>query len=418
MAYDLLRGQCVAFGGWDAPVGLNVFQDTWEYDGVTWVLRAPATIPPERDSHAMAFDVARGQTVMIGGWDFNFNLLNRTWEWDGVDWVDRQPLNAPSPRRLAAMTYDAVRGVTVLFGGLDAAVLGDTWEWNGVDWVQSAPPVSPPPRRGHAMAYDQARGVVVLFGGRDATNLLLDDTWEYDGATWTQVALDGAPSPRTEHALVYDLARSRCVLFGGDNGFESDETWEYDGVRWHEVFSAARPPANVTMAAAYDVARSRVVLHGGFDGLVAVGDTWEYGGDEAQYRAFGTGCVGGAGLTPQLVPTAMPVLGTTTSVDITDLPIGGGVAALFLGLSDQVWSGLPLPLDLTVAGLSGCRAYVSADASVTLNHAAGTTSWSLAVPANPLLSGFQLFLQAFSLDAAAPRPVPGALSRALELNVR
>ena len=35
------------------------------------------------------------------------------------------------------MAYDAARGVTVLFGGYDGAnYLGDTWEWNGTSWTQ------------------------------------------------------------------------------------------------------------------------------------------------------------------------------------------------------------------------------------------------------------------------------------------
>ena len=103
MVYDVQRNRCVEFGGWNAPFGTIVFADTWEYDGITWTLRTPATVPDERDSHSMAYDSARGRTVMFGGWDFNFVLLGQTWEWDGTDWVDRAPANAPSARKLSAM---------------------------------------------------------------------------------------------------------------------------------------------------------------------------------------------------------------------------------------------------------------------------------------------------------------------------
>ena len=93
MAYDLQRSRAVAFGGWSGP---NVFQDTWEYDGASWFLRTPATIPSERDSHVMAYDSARGRTVMFGGWDFNFVLLGETWEWDGTSWL-RSPTHPAMP---------------------------------------------------------------------------------------------------------------------------------------------------------------------------------------------------------------------------------------------------------------------------------------------------------------------------------
>ena len=38
------------------------------------------------------------------------------------------------------MAYDAARGVTVLFGGdpeeADGRLLGDTWEWDGSRWTR------------------------------------------------------------------------------------------------------------------------------------------------------------------------------------------------------------------------------------------------------------------------------------------
>ena len=42
-----------------------------------------------------------------------------------------------------AMAYDVARGVTVLFGGyvLPPDAIGDTWEWDGTSWTRTHPPV-------------------------------------------------------------------------------------------------------------------------------------------------------------------------------------------------------------------------------------------------------------------------------------
>lgn len=419
MAFDSQRGVCVEFGGWNAPSGTIVFQDTWEYDGTTWTLRTPATVPDERDSHMMAYDSTRGRTVMFGGWDFNFVRLGQTWEWDGTNWLDRMPANAPSGRTLAAMAYDAGRGVTVLFGGEDGVnLLADTWEWDGTNWTLRTLAAAPSARTSHTMAYDVARGRVVLFGG-DAGTGPVGDTWEYDGANWFQIVTDGAPPARVDAQLVYDSLRARCVLVGGaDVLVERDDTWEYDGITWRELFTTTRPQPVGAQAIAYDSARGQVVMFGGFDGAGAPDDTWELGGGDATYRTFGTGCIGGNNLSPRLVPVAMPALGTTTRVDVVDLPPAGGTIFLAVALSDTFWGPVALPIDLGIIGLTGCRGYTSSDAGILLTHPAGSLSWTLAVPSTPTLSGAVLFLQALSFDAGAPRPFPAALSNAAEMNVR
>ena len=78
---------------------------------------------------------------------------------DAPVWTERT-----HPRDSHAMAYDSARGVVVLFGGQHDVRKGDTWEWDGAVWTLRAT-TGPSPRYGHAMAYDSARGVVVLFGG-------------------------------------------------------------------------------------------------------------------------------------------------------------------------------------------------------------------------------------------------------------
>lgn len=44
-------------------------------------------------------------------------------------WIQKFPADKPSGRPYFAMAYDSARGVTVLFGGYDGAYHNDTWEY-------------------------------------------------------------------------------------------------------------------------------------------------------------------------------------------------------------------------------------------------------------------------------------------------
>lgn len=107
---------------------------------VNWTRRSPATSPPARNSHTMAYDSARGVTVLFGGNVGGQSSLGDTWEWDGTNWAQRSPAISPPARWSHTMVYDSVRDVTVLFGGISfdggPHYFGDTWEWNGTNWTQ------------------------------------------------------------------------------------------------------------------------------------------------------------------------------------------------------------------------------------------------------------------------------------------
>ena len=40
-------------------------------------------------SHALAFDAARGRTVLFGGGNGAGATFDDTWEWDGSTWIER-----------------------------------------------------------------------------------------------------------------------------------------------------------------------------------------------------------------------------------------------------------------------------------------------------------------------------------------
>jgi hypothetical protein len=290
MAYDSARHVTVLFGGSVSSGGGSIYNgDTWEWDGTAWTQRSVSGPSPRR-GHAMAYDAARGVTVLFGGdtgggGEVIYN--GETWEWNGTVWTQRA--FSPEPRYAHALAYDSARHVTVLFGGfVDSGINGETWEWNGTAWSQRA--ISGPSARGyHATVYDTVRGVIVLFGGYDGS-VHYGDTWEWNGTVWTQRGV-GGPSPRYQHDMAYDAARGVTVLFGGYAGGPNyGDTWEWDGSAWTQRLVSG-PSARRTPAMAYDAGRGVTVLFGGYPGDKN-GETWE----------FGDPCVAAPSVTVQPLP--------------------------------------------------------------------------------------------------------------------
>jgi cysteine-rich repeat protein len=217
-----VRDQVLLFGG-------SAYDDTWRWDG-TWHQLAPATTPPARQTHMVAYDSGRDRVVMFGGQDPSTNALGDTWEWDGVDWQQRTPAHSPPARMSAMIAFDSRRQRTVLFGGITALTgtfLGDTWEWDGSDWTERTTSAGPKPRDNAGMAYDATRGTTILFGG-NAPAGKLNDTWEWDGTDWHKLETIDAPSVREQAWMVYDAAHSELMIYGGDTNTENlAEVWAH-----------------------------------------------------------------------------------------------------------------------------------------------------------------------------------------------
>ena len=180
------------------------------WDGLTWTQKFPATRPSVRQNHVLAYDAARGQVVLFGGYDTE--SLGDTWVWDGSNWTNKTPATSPPSRHYHAMAYDAVRGEVVLFGGgsTQSGIFGDTWVWDGATWTQKS--AGPPARYWHAMAGDSS---VVLFGGQSSSGAVFGDTWVWDGATWAQQFPTLNPPARIFHAMAFDAVRNHVLMFGG-----------------------------------------------------------------------------------------------------------------------------------------------------------------------------------------------------------
>jgi hypothetical protein len=289
VAYDTARGQVVLFGGADPSTNTS-FNDTWVSDGTNWTQKFPTSSPPPKTAHAMTYDAARGQVVLFGGFSNGVPSAD-TWVWDGTNWAQKFPATSPPTSVFVGMTYDSVRQQVVLFGaGVYPNVLADTWVWDGVNWTQKFPATSPPARIDHRLAFDVARGNVLLFGSWNGVTSL-DDTWTWDGSNWTQQLLAASPASRFSYGIAYDAGLQQTVLFGGEHCDDSNcgsqagspapsffnDTWTWDGTTWAQQLQATSPPVTTLPGMAYDQARSQIVLFGGSNGSSVVNSTWVWG---------------------------------------------------------------------------------------------------------------------------------------------
>jgi len=231
-------GRVVMFGGGRVNLspGNLVEGTTWEFDTqtLTWTNMTPAgPSPSARQLAGIVYDSWRDRTVLFGGTNgFGSVFYSDTWEWDGTAWANVSPVEGPSPSARAwhTMAFDSARGRTVLFGGYNGRQLGDTWAWDGAQWTQVTTSLSPSPRSSSAMAYDSSTQRIVLFAGSHGWPIGLNDTWEYDGTNWTPVSIAGpVPPPQYLHRMIGDAARGGILVYGGfGNGWSPlNDTWRY-----------------------------------------------------------------------------------------------------------------------------------------------------------------------------------------------
>jgi len=129
----------------------------------------------------------------------------------------------------------------------------------------------------------------------------------------------------------------------------------------------------------------------------------------AQVNIVGTGCPGFSGTVPTLSSPDTPVLGGSINLNVSGTPSTPGL--MIFGISNTVWSGLSLPLDLSLFALPGCTLYNSFDISIGINTDANG-DWSAALPIAP--SGATMYMQTYLLDFSFPVNY-GAVSNGIEV---
>jgi hypothetical protein len=419
--WDLGRNRLVAFGG---EQGTTLFQQTVEWDGSAWQTINPPTRPSARRRPALAYDAARGETVLFGGGFGTNSFLGDTWTYNGTTWTQRSPATVPPSRFGTALAYDSTRQVVVMFGGFvpGGTDIADTWEWDGNNWSLRASS-GPTPRGAHRMAYDQARGVVTLYGGYSTpAQTTLSDTWSWDGATWTQGT--GGPGSLCDQVMAYDPTRQRIVLWGGLrlNGAQTpvdlNGLWEWNGASWTQRTTAQTPIARSSTANAFDPVNNRIVLGGGVTGTgFQFNDTWSFRPiNQATTSAYGTGCPTSAGAV-LLDPLSLPYLGLPFDLQIGNAPPAAVIGIALFGVSNTLWGATPLPFNLGLIGAPGCQLLASVDvpATVLLNNGVGVTTWVL--PNQPTAIGLQFYTQGFVFDPASTAAFPIGASQGRQFTI-
>jgi len=231
LAFDRTRRVVVLFGGREMnPAGPHgkYLNDTWTWDGSQWHQKTPASSPDFGFLAAnMVWDDARQVVVLFGATrdQAGGGVVSATWEWDGADWRHVAPADSPPQRYDGAMAFDGARQDSVLFGGFGLSPdrdFSDTWTWDGTAWVQRFPlhdpagtPVGnglPGPYQGSvnsaAMSYDPTRKVVVLV----TTAPQGVRTWFWDGSDWTVQPTTVSPRATAFMSATYDTSSHRLLL--------------------------------------------------------------------------------------------------------------------------------------------------------------------------------------------------------------
>jgi hypothetical protein len=389
MAYDPDRDRVVLFGGYDPASGADPkrpFKDTWEFDGHRWISRG-SPMPPLLDP-SMLYHPGRRRIVVLGSEEY-YGALRHMWEWDGTSWTVHPDGPPPATLFLSSACYDAKRQCNVVVGWDEATRRGATWEHDGTGWSDRTSVYQPSAALG--MAYDPSRGMTIVWEG-----YLSYATWHWDGGTWVS---DGGDRELLPRSLVYDSARGAVIGLAPDfSAYEWRGGW----------FGSARQPdwpaRRSYTQVAYDSLRERVLVFGGHmpAGGPGIGfdDTWALRPmHPATYGTFGTGCHGTA-RPPALAASNRPWIGEILHLELTQLPARQN-GALAVGLSDQSWNGVPLPLDLSPLGMTGCTLHVSVEATVPFATGDGSTVVSVPLGRDPGIRGIPFYNQAFVLDPQA-----------------
>ena len=227
MVYDPIGQRCLLFGGYSSQ---GARKDLWSWNGVRWTyLSAGPADASGRGDFAMAFDRGRNRLVVHGGWPGGGQLLSDTLEWDPTTNTWQSWASSPIGNRYAhRMAYDEARGEIILHGGYNYYNRNDTWRWNGSSWSLAS--TSGPARYVFGMCYDSGRSQLVLHGGTTCCGEVeYAQTYVWNGSAWSQCAQQGPA--RGYMNIAYDREREVVVLPGGMGPTTAGrayvpETWE------------------------------------------------------------------------------------------------------------------------------------------------------------------------------------------------
>jgi len=126
------------------------------------------------------------------------------------------------------------------------------------------------------------------------------------------------------------------------------------------------------------------------------------GGCRGTVATNGTGCKDAGSTTNAFSYTGCPDLGNTLSLELNTSASATGPLFLALGVSDQSWNSVPLPIDLGSLGAPGCKNYIAHSLALSAPpRVSGRSTLPISIPYSPSLFGGIVYTQFFHLDPAA-----------------
>jgi hypothetical protein len=154
LGYDPVRQQVVMFGGSTCNPTCVALGDTWTFNGSSWAQQAPAHSPSPRLLYRVAYDPnagalpggSPGGVVLFGGLvSANGASLNDTWAWNGTSWLEALGVASPPGSELFGMAYDTQVNQMVVVGGEGTALWPNTWTYTWSVPTLSQSVDQPPP---------------------------------------------------------------------------------------------------------------------------------------------------------------------------------------------------------------------------------------------------------------------------------
>ncbi len=222
MVYNPATHQCLLFGG--VSSSNDPLKDLWSWDGTMWTQRAsaPSNASGRRD-FAMAFDRARNRLVIHGGYPGSGSLLTDTLEWNPSTNTWQRWATSPIGNLYAhRMAFDEARNEIILHGGYYFTNKNDTWRWNGAEWTLVSQ--TGPARYVFGMTYDSRRSQLILHGGTTCCGEVeYPNTYTWNGTSWSLCTLQGPA--RGYMNIAYDRVRDVIVLPGGAGPTPTGRAW-------------------------------------------------------------------------------------------------------------------------------------------------------------------------------------------------
>lgn len=156
MWFDPTLNRTVIYGGigrQDPEDRIVRYSDMWSFDGNGWtLLKDITTTPGVRYGAQVAVDPVTKKTILFGGLrtDVNGTLQSQvyaddTWQFDGKTWMKLTTAHTPAARENGFFDYDPSTHALTLFGGYSGFYHSDVWSFKNGDW--SPVTEQPIPRR-------------------------------------------------------------------------------------------------------------------------------------------------------------------------------------------------------------------------------------------------------------------------------